>query len=131
MFVTGKPRRFLRLDGLVLAVATVILFSNQHEHWWLYPALLLVPDLSMIGYLRNPRIGAATYNVAHSYLAPGVTIFIGWRLASPLTVAVGLIWLGHVGWDRLLGYGLKYDDGFDCTHLGRIGPTRRRASTES
>jgi Domain of unknown function (DUF4260) len=124
MFESGKPRWFLRLDGLVLVVATVFLFAAQHQRWWLYLALFLVPDLSMVGYLKDTVAGALLYNVGHSYLAPAVTIFVGWRTASPLTVAVGLIWLGHIGWDRLLGYGLKYDDGFTFTHLGRIGPSR-------
>lgn len=131
MYVSGKPRWFLRLDGLVLVVATVFLFAAQHQRWWFYLALFLVPDLSMVGYLKNPTFGASLYNVGHSYLAPAVTIFVGWRAASPLTVAVGLIWLGHIRWDRLLGYGLKYDVGFTCTHLGSIGASAHRSGDES
>src|SRR5271169_1587060 len=124
MFVSGAPRWFLRLDGLVLLVATAVLFAGQHQHWWLYPALLLVPDLSMVGYLRDPRVGALVYNLGHSYLAPSALALVAWRTGSPLTMALALIWLGHVGMDRALGYGLKYDEGFTCTHLGRIGPHR-------
>jgi hypothetical protein len=123
MFVSGRPQRFLRLDGLVLLTATVLLFAGEHQHWWLYPALILVPDVSVIGYLHGPKSGALLYNVGHSYLAPAALIFAGWRSDSALTLALGLIWLGHVGMDRALGYGLKYDEGFACTHLGRIGPT--------
>jgi hypothetical protein len=54
MFVSGKPRWFLRLDGLVLVVATVVLFAAQHQRWWLYLALFLVPDLSMVDYPGQP-----------------------------------------------------------------------------
>lgn len=127
MYVTGRPRTFLRLDGLVVLVATVILFATLHEAWWLYPALVLAPDLSMAGYLASTKAGAALYNLGHSYFAPGAMMLIGWRATSPLTVALGLIWLGHIGADRLLGYGLKYDDAFTSTHLGEIGPARRDA----
>lgn len=126
MDVTGQPRFFLRLDGLVLLAATVVAFVAQPVEWWLYPALLFVPDLSMVGYLRNSRAGALAYNVGHSYLAPALVVLVGWRVASPLTLACGLIWIGHVGLDRLLGYGLKYDDAFTSTHLGRIGAHRNR-----
>lgn len=126
MYVTGKPRWFLRLDGLVLLVATILAFSAQHVAWWLYPALVLVPDVSMVGYLRDTRAGALIYNVGHSYLAPALVVLAGWRASSPLTIACGVIWLGHVGADRLLGYGLKYDDAFTSTHLGRIGDGRHR-----
>jgi len=128
MSVSGKPRWFLRLDGLVVLAATVILFAGEHQHWWLYPALVLVPDVSMVGYLRDLKVGAFIYNVGHSYLAPAALTFTGWRTQSGLTLALGLIWLGHVGLDRALGYGLKYDEGFACTHLGRIGPVRERAA---
>jgi Domain of unknown function (DUF4260) len=125
MHVAGRPRAFLRFDGLVLLVATVIIFATVHEPWWLYPALVLAPDLSMVGYLASSRTGAALYNLGHSYGAPGVLLLIGWRSSSPLSEALGLIWLGHIGMDRLLGYGLKYDETFTATHLGEIGPASR------
>ncbi|MFI5034902.1 MAG: DUF4260 domain-containing protein [Acidimicrobiales bacterium] len=115
----------MRVDGLVLLVATVVLFAAQHQPWWLYPALVLAPDLSMVGYRRGTAVGALWYNVGHSYLAPAIVVLAGWRSASSLTVALGLIWLGHVGADRALGYGLKYDSGFADTHLGRLGSPRR------
>ncbi len=117
-FVAGRPRLWLRLDGGVLFVTSVILFALTHQHWWIYPALLFVPDIFMIGYVRNTTIGAFLYNAGHSYLLPSLTILLGWH--HPLTLAIGLIWLGHVGWDRLFGYGLKYDSGFKHTHLGDL-----------
>ena len=120
MSVSGKPRRYLQIDGLVLFAATIVLFAATHEHWWIFPMLLFVPDVFILGYLKSPRFGALLYNVGHSYLAPSVTIVVGWRASSLLTVASGIIWLGHVGLDRFLGYGLKYDENFKSTHLGKL-----------
>ncbi len=126
MPATSRPRWFLRLDGLVLLAASVVLFAAQHVAWWFYPALVLVPDVSMVGYLRDARVGALVYNLGHSYFAPTLVVLAGWRASSPLTIACGVIWLGHIGMDRALGYGLKYDDAFTSTHLGRIGPASER-----
>ncbi len=39
---------------------------------------------------------------------------------APLVLA-GAVLVGHVGMDRLAGYGLKYPTAFRDTHLGRIG----------
>jgi hypothetical protein len=126
--VVGKVRWWLRLDGLTLFVASVLLFRFTHQHWWLYPALLFVPDVFILGYLRNTTVGAFFYNLGHSYFAPSTTVLIGWTLGSPMTIAVGIIWLGHVGWDRFFGYGLKYDSHFKHTHLGSLFKDDRGAS---
>ena len=118
-FVEGKPRLWLRLDGAVLFGATLVLFALvPRHHWWLYPALLFVPDIFMIGYLRNTTVGAFLYNTGHSYFLPSLVVLLGCH--HPLVVAIGLIWLGHVGWDRFFGYGLKYDTHFKHTHLGSL-----------
>ncbi len=119
-YVTGKPKLWLRLDGLVLFIATVILFSGQGQKWWLYPVLLLVPDIFMLGYLAKTRVGAFFYNLGHSYLAPAIMILLAWRAGSKMALAIGIIWLGHIGWDRFFGYGLKYDSSFKHTHLGNL-----------
>lgn len=120
MFVTSKPKIWLRLEGLVLLISTIVLFSGQNQKWWLYPALLLVPDIFMLGYLRNNSVGAFFYNLGHSYFLPVIVIYTGWQLQNSLSIAIGLIWLGHIGWDRFFGYGLKYDSGFKVTHLGSL-----------
>jgi hypothetical protein len=91
------------------------------QSWWLFAALILVPDLSMAGYLAGNRVGAAAYNAVHVTIGPIALTLIG-LLGSDLRVlGVALIWLAHVGIDRALGYGLKYDRSFGFTHLGRIG----------
>jgi len=120
MFVTGKPKLWLRIEGLVLLIATIIAFAGQHQRWWLYPALLLAPDIFMLGYLANTKVGAFFYNLGHSYFVPALVILFSWRSESKVILAIGIIWLGHIGWDRLLGYGLKYDSSFKHTHLGDL-----------
>jgi len=121
--VTGKPLRWLRLDGLVLLAAALILFASTHQPWWLVPAVILLPDLFMLGYLRDTRVGAAVYNLGHSYLLPAAMSLAGAVGHHPLTLALSLLWLAHIGMDRLARYGLKYDLSFQHTHLG--GPRPR------
>lgn len=119
--VTGGVRMLLRLEGLMLLAGMMLLYALSGESWWLFAILFLAPDLSFAGYLAGPRIGAIVYNAAHSYLAPTALMMAGFALAFPLALAVGTIWLAHIGFDRALGYGLKYPAGFGFTHLGRIG----------
>ena len=119
--VTGGVRMLLRLEGLMLLAGMTLLYALSGGSWWLFAILFLAPDLSFAGYLAGPRIGAIVYNAAHSYLAPTALMMAGFALAFPLALAVGTIWLAHIGFDRALGYGLKYPAGFGFTHLGRIG----------
>lgn len=111
----------LRVEAIVLFVAGVLLYLQLNGHpLWLLP-LLLAPDLSMIGYVRGPRLGAVTYNLAHNLATALVVLAIGWFAAiAPLALA-GAILIAHVGMDRSLGYGLKLPTDFRDTHLGRIG----------
>jgi len=116
--VQGGPRWWLRLEAATLVTGALIAYSTTGQPWWLIPLILLVPDLLMAGYLRSTRVGAATYNLAHATPLPALTIALAWWQNEPLTLAVGLVWLAHIGLDRVLGYGLKYDDHFQHTHLG-------------
>jgi hypothetical protein len=111
----------LRAESLALFVAGVLLFLQLSGNaLWLLP-LLLVPDISMIGYLGGPRLGAITYNLAHNLVTALGLLAIGWFAAiAPLALA-GAILVAHVGMDRSLGYGLKLPTDFKDTHLGRIG----------
>ncbi len=120
MFVVGKPRFFLRLEGAVLFLASLILFRTTHQHWWWVPALLLVPDIFMAGYARSTKIGALIYNIGHTYLLPALVSLYGVHSHRPLLLGIGLIWIAHIGMDRFAGYGLKYDDDFKHTHLGNL-----------
>jgi len=119
--VAGSVSILLRLEGLVVAGASAVLYWRTGASWWLFAALWLVPDLSMVGYLRRPCLGARIYNAAHTYLLPGVLGLLGLLLHANVLLPFVLIWVNHIGVDRLLGYGLKYSDGFGFTHLGRLG----------
>ncbi len=119
--VAGMPRRLLRLEGAALLIIAVAIFWHRGAAWWLFAILILAPDLSFLGYLAGPRIGAFAYNAAHATLGPIALALIGAFAASPSMIAVALLWLAHIGADRMLGYGLKYSAGFGFTHLGRIG----------
>ena len=119
--VSGGLRTLLRLEGLTLFIGMTMLYAVWGGSWWVYAVLFLVPDLSFAGYLAGPRFGAVIYNAAHSYMAPMTLMTLGFGNASPLTLSIAMIWLAHIGFDRTLGYGLKYQAGFGFTHLGRIG----------
>jgi hypothetical protein len=121
--VTGGVRTVLRLEGLTLLAGMTLLYAVWDGSWWIYALLFLVPDLSFAAYLAGPKAGAIGYNAAHSYLAPVTLMVLGFGLAAPLTLSIAMIWLAHIGFDRALGYGLKYSAGFGFTHLGRIGKT--------
>jgi hypothetical protein len=119
--VTGGVKTVLRLEGLTLFVGMVMLYAAWDGSWWVFALLFLAPDLSFLAYLSGPKAGALVYNAAHSYMAPMALMTLGFGFAAPLTLSVAMIWLAHIGFDRALGYGLKYAAGFGFTHLGRIG----------
>lgn len=119
--VTGSVSTLLRLEGMVAAGASAVLYARTGASWWLFAALWLTPDLSMLAYLKRPCLGARYYNAAHTYLLPGVLGLLGLLLHANALLPFALIWVNHIGVDRLLGYGLKYSDGFAFTHLGRLG----------
>jgi hypothetical protein len=119
---SGGVRLLLRAEGLTVLAASVAAYAQFGAGWGWFAALFLLPDLSFLAYLAGPRWGALAYNAAHSYLGAVGLLAAGVLGASPLLLAVGLVWCAHIGFDRLLGYGLKYSAGFGHTHLGRLGP---------
>lgn len=119
-YVTGIVKLFVRFDGLILFVGALIAFAQTSQPWWLFAALLLVPDIFMIGYVVNTTLGAFLYNLGHSYFLPALVVGMGLINDSNVTVAVGIIWFAHVGMDRFAGYGLKYHTSFKHTHLGDL-----------
>lgn len=115
-----------RAEGALVALAALPLAGLTQSGWplWLWPLALLAPDLSALGYLAGPRMGAALYNAAHLYAGGLLLALLGLLTGSPGMIAAGAVWLAHVGADRALGYGLKHPSGFHDTHLGRIGRDR-------
>jgi hypothetical protein len=114
------PRLLLHLEGFALFAGAIAVYTQQEGSLWLFLGLLLVPDLSMVGYLRNPRIGALTYNLVHTYVVPAVFLALMFMIDSEIGVQTALIWFAHIGMDRTVGYGLKYPTEFKSTHLGRV-----------
>jgi hypothetical protein len=119
----------LRLEGLAVAALTFALYARTGANWWLFAALWLVPDLSMLGYFYSPCWGARIYNAAHTYILPAVLAISTLVSRDATLLPIALIWINHIGVDRLLGYGLKYSNGFGWTHLGRLGKQRESIQT--
>lgn len=111
----------LTLEYIGLLVLGILMFGQSGYDWWWFLVLFFAPDLSMIGYLINTKIGAACYNFAH-HLGVAIAVFLlGKYMNINELVLSGGILFAHSAFDRILGYGLKYSDDFKNTHLGRIG----------
>jgi len=115
----------LRFEGLAATALSAVFYARTGASWWLFAALWLAPDLSLLGYLAGPNWGARIYNAIHSYVTPATLAVSALLLHSAALVPIASIWMNHIGVDRLLGYGLKYPAGFKWTHLGKLGGRRR------
>ncbi len=118
--VDRLPRLLLHAEGLALFVGAIALYAYARGSTVMFLVLLLAPDLSMIGYMVNSRVGSRVYNLAHFMALPMllavVSLLGGWLLG----IQLALIWLVHIGMDRSVGYGLKYDTAFKDTHLQHV-----------
>ncbi|MGO9700675.1 MAG: DUF4260 domain-containing protein [Xanthobacteraceae bacterium] len=123
-FVTGGVRLLLRLEGFAAFAAALAVYGHNDYSWAAFAVFFLAPDLSMLAYLAGPRAGALGYNLVHSYVPPFALVCFGFFAGVPIAAAGGLIWIAHIGFDRALGYGLKYQTAFGDTHLGRVGSRR-------
>jgi len=125
--VSSSIRGWLRFEGVVAFIAGLVLFGWLGGPWLLVIPLLLLPDISMVGYLRGPRLGALTYNSVHTW-APGLALLAAGLVTDAQPVAIaGAILVAHVGMDRAAGYGLKLPTAFQDTHMGRIGKGRAQS----
>jgi hypothetical protein len=118
--VLDQPRLLLRAEGLAVLAGTVALYIHADFSWLLFVLLILAPDLSFAAYLAGPRVGAAGYNLVHTLVLPVALGVVGVITDCDPEMAIALIWLAHIGADRLLGYGLKYPTAFKDTHLQRL-----------
>ena len=126
--IPPKPvTALLRLDGLAVGVAATVAFAMTGGNWWLFALLILTPDLSFLAMALGTRRAAMVYNFAHSYTWPLILIGAGLLAMAGWLLPVGLIWAAHIGIDRAVGYGLKYPDSIETTHLGLIGKARKAA----
>lgn len=120
--VTGQVRKILHVEGAMLALLAFVIVWPSLPGFWISLIVFLAPDLSMIGFLIGKKFGTVAYNIAHSTVLP-ILLFVWAHLfgldtdiAGDVSV-VALLWLGHIGVDRALGFGLKYHSAFGHTHL--------------
>ena len=125
--VNGMPLFLLRLEGFVYFVAGLYLFGHCQKSWWMFAALFFAPDVGMLGYLLGPRVGAVCYNIVHVEIVPIVLGIGSLMVNNSFLFAFATIWFCHIGFDRMLGFGLKYTRGFGYTHLGVM---RRKKSQQ-
>jgi hypothetical protein len=114
------PRALLHLEGAAVFGAATLVYFRLGLPWWAFLLFLLAPDLSAVAYLLGPRTGSIVYNLAHTMVWPVVIGVAGWWAGWTWAAPVGLIWLAHIGMDRMVGYGLKYPDAFKHSHLDRV-----------
>jgi Domain of unknown function (DUF4260) len=115
-----KPGVLLRIEGAALFGCSLFLYHSVGASWTMFLVLCLWPDLSMLGYLANVKLGTRLYNLVHADALPLVLAAVSFSLHKPGELAFALIWLAHIGGDRALGYGLKYPTFFKDTHLQRV-----------
>ena len=113
-------KNLIKLEELTMFLFSIYLFSLLDYDWWVYPALILTPDIGMLGYLINAKMGATTYNLFHHKGIAVLVVFCGFWWAIPQLQLVGIILFGHASMDRIFGYGLKFSDNFKHTHLGNL-----------
>ena len=121
------PRNLLRIEGLCLFASSVWAYSQTGLSWWTFAGGILLPDLGMVGYIRNSTLGAALYNTVHTESLPVLLLCTGYARGRRDVLGAALIWLAHINMDRMFGFGLKYGTAFGHTHLGWIGKTETGA----
>lgn len=120
----------VRLEWLAVCAAAITGYALAGGSWLLFLLLILAPDLSMLGYLGGPRVGAVVYNAFHTLVAPTMLLLAGLVTDAGLATEVAAIWIAHIAIDRALGYGLKLASGFSDTHMGPIGRAARRPGSD-
>jgi hypothetical protein len=125
--VSNENTIWLRWEGACELAAFALAYGHLGASWWLFAGLFFLPDVSMLGYLTNSRTGALLYNLAHTYSVPAALGALQWAWTGEFS-PLWLIWLAHISFDRMMGYGLKEKRGFGFTHLGAIGRVRANES---
>ena len=116
MFINPVPQR--RLECTFILLMALLVYYQLGYSWGLFAALFFLPDLSLLVYVKGPRIGGVAYNIAHCFIGPLLLGLCGWLLGDALLLAISLIWLAHAAFDRAIGWGLKYPDSFCNTDMG-------------
>ncbi|KAF0717097.1 Aste57867_2494 [Aphanomyces stellatus] len=114
----GMVRVFLQLEGLAVLVAALLAYYRLQGNWWVFLGGFFAGDILSLGYVFGPAVGCTIYNLSHTFVGPLVTVMIYLLLNDHVWLLhVAVIWVSHLGWERSLGYGLRYPDGFTSTHI--------------
>jgi hypothetical protein len=116
----SMPRLLLHLEGAAVLIAAVAAYALLDFGWGTFALLFLAPDLALVPYILNRRIGSLVYNLLHTTIFPLILATYGLISGSDPALRVALIWFAHIGMDRMVGYGLKYPGELKVTHLNRI-----------
>jgi hypothetical protein len=114
------PKALLHLEGAAALAASIALYSHFGGELLPFVLLFLVPDLSLLGYVANARLGGVLYNTVHTYLVPALVLVLGLLTNTQLVLQVACIWLAHISMDRTLGLGLRYLNSTKETHFQRV-----------
>ncbi len=114
-------KNVLKLEELAEFVLGILIFNRLEFAWWYFPLLLFTPDIGMMGYLLNTKIGAWSYNLFHHKAIAIAILVFGFFGNNQSVMLIGTILFSHAAFDRMMGYGLKYEDSFSNTHLGKVG----------
>jgi hypothetical protein len=125
--VAGGPLLILRAEGLAMFLVASFAYFALGFSTIGYFVFFLAPDISFLAYLAGPAVGAFAYNVMHSTVSAALMGVAAWYLGIEPFIGLSLIWAAHIGFDRMLGYGLKYGSSFQHTHLGLLGPGKATA----
>ena len=113
-------KHLLKLEGLIVFLTSLYFYSILNASWLLFILLWLVPDISMVGYLKDKKIGVIVYNLAHTYVLALAVIFFGLWQGDNFIASLDVILASHIELDRFLGFGLKYSSGFKDTHIQKL-----------
>ena len=119
-------KAILKLEELAMLGLSVYLFSLLRFQWWWFAVLFLAPDIGFLGYIINSHVGSMTYNLLHHKGIAILLYVLGMLTDSEVVKLIGVVMFGHASFDRILGYGLKYADSFNHTHLGMIGKKKEQ-----
>jgi len=126
-YVTGNLHWLLRLEGVAIFVFALMAYEFMGFQWGFFVLVFLVPDLAILAYFHSSRVGAIAYNTMHSYILPLMLFAYGFFVSSSTANQFAIVWIAHIGFDRALGFGLKYSRGFRYTHLGRLGHSKENS----
>jgi hypothetical protein len=114
---------WLRAEAVAVLALSCVFYGRTGAHWWLFAVLFLVPDIAMVFYWLSQEAGSTAYNTVHCCVLPLLLVVLAIASERRVLLPFAIIWIAHIAFDRMLGYGLKYPGSFRETHLGTVGRT--------